>query len=285
MTTARRSWAPVWLLSYPTLMLGVFFLIPFGIMFATSFFERDPIAFYRPAFVFDNYARLATSLFIDHLLFSLYLAVFVSVISIALAFPFTYLLTRMRLRTQTLWLVFVLSVLSLSEVIVGFSWSMLLSRTAGLSNVLVWLGILEEAVAWAPSFGAVVVGYLYLTLPYTVLILYPPLSRIDPELNEAARTLGASPLRAFFNVVIPSTRTPIIASMILVFVFTLGVFLIPNLLGRPRHWTLSVLITDQAIYQSNPPFAAALAVFLLMTSAALILITLWLSRRKRMATT
>ena len=170
----------------------------------------------------------------------------------------------------TLWLVFLLSVLSLSEVIIAFSWSLLLSRTAGVSNVLVWLGLLDEPAAWSPGFAAVLLGFCYLTLPYTVLMLYPPVSRLEVELTEAARTLGASPLRAFLTVVVPVLRPAILAALVLVFVFTLGVYLIPQILGRPEHWTLSVLITDQAIYQSNLPFAAALAVFLLLASLALI---------------
>lgn len=279
----RGSRVRLWLLSYPSVMLAVFFVVPFTIMLATSFFRRDPGAFYQPDFVLSNYARLATPLFVDHLLFSLYLAALVAVVSVCIGFPFTYLLARMRLRTQTLWLVFLLSVLSLSEVIIAFSWSVLLSRTAGISNILVWLGLMSEPVAWSPGFAAVMAGYLYLTLPYTVLMLYPPLSRLDPELTEAARTMGASPIRAFFNVVVPAARTPMTAAVILVFVFTLGVYLIPQILGRPGHWTLSVLITDQAVYQSNVPFAAALAVFLLVTSLALIAATFWLSRRQEVA--
>ena len=58
--------------------------------------------------------------------------------------------------------------------------------------------------------------------------------------------------------------------MILVFVFTLGAYLLPQVLGRPRHWTLPVHITDQAIFQSNIPFAAAMAMFLLLVSLALV---------------
>lgn len=282
-TAERPGRARIWLLGYPTVMLALFFVVPFGIMVATSFFRRDPAAFYQPDFVLSNYARLATPLFVDHLVFSLYLAVLVAAISVCIGFPFTYLLSRMRLRAQTLWLVFLLSVLSLSEVIVAFSWSVLLSRTAGLSNLLVALGVMSEPVAWSPGFMAVVMGYLYLTLPYTVLMLYPPLSRLDPELTEAARTMGASPVRAFLTVVIPATRTPIVAALILVFVFTLGVYLIPQILGRPQHWTLSVLITDQAVFQANVPFAAALAVFLLGTSLALIALTSWLGRRGRVS--
>jgi putative spermidine/putrescine transport system permease protein len=269
-----------WLLVYPGLMLLVFFVVPFSIMVAVSFFHRVQSAFYEPGFEFANYARFFSPLFVDHLIFSLYLAVLVAVVSVSIGFPFTYLLTRLTRRAQTLWLVFLLSVLSLSEVIIAFSWSLLLSRTAGVSNVLVWLGLMDKPESWSPGFVAVMFGFCYLTLPYTVLMLYPPVSRLDRELTEAARTLGASPVRAFFTVVVPVLRTAILGALILVFVFSLGVYLIPQILGRPEHWTLSVLITDQAIYQSNVPFAAALAVFLLLTSLALIALTFVVGRRR-----
>jgi len=273
-----------WVLGYPALMLLAFFVAPFGIMLAVSFFRRVEGAFYEPAFVLTNYARLLSPLFVDHLVFSLYLAALVAVISVSIGFPFTWLLSRLRLRTQTVWLVFLLAVLSLSEVIIAFSWSLLLSRTAGVSNLLVLLGLLDEPTSWSPGFVALLFGYGYLTLPYTVLMLYPQVSRLDPELVEAAQTLGASPVRAFVTVVMPALRTAIVAALILVFVFTLGVYLIPQILGRPEHWTLSVLITDQAVYQSNLPFAAALAVFLLLTSLALIGLIFLLGRQRRPAT-
>ena len=114
---------------------------------------------------------------------------------------------------------------------------------------------------------------VYQALPYTILVLYPALVRLDPTLLEAARTLGASPVRAFFNVVMPALRNTIVATLIMVFVFALGSYLLPQMLGRPQHWTLSVLITDQAIYQSNMPFAAAMAVFLVLMSLALVGLT------------
>jgi putative spermidine/putrescine transport system permease protein len=171
-------------------------------------------------------------------------------------------------------LVFILAVLSLSEVIVGFAWSTLLSRTAGLSNLLVWLGLLDRPQAWSPGFTALLVGLCYLGFPYTVLVLYPALSRLDPELPEASRMLGASPWRTFFLVVVPTQRASILGALIMGFVFNLGAFLLPQVLGRPQHWTLSVHITDQAVLQSNLPFAAAMAVFLMLFSLALIGLTL-----------
>lgn len=267
-------------LVFPGLMLVVFFVVPFSIMIAVSFFKRDPVGFYTRDFVLDNYARFLTPFFGGVLGFSLMLAIGVAICCVLIAFPFTYLLTQRSRRVQTLWLVGLLSVLSLSEVIIGFAWSTLLSRTAGITNLFVWLGLMEAPVALLPSVWAVLTGMVYQALPYTILVLYPALIRLDPTLLEAARTLGASPVRAFLNVVTPALRNTLVATLIMVFVFALGSYLLPQILGRPQHWTLSVLITDQAIYQSNMPFAAAMAVFLVLISLALVGLTLLVGRRE-----
>jgi putative spermidine/putrescine transport system permease protein len=267
-------------LVFPGLMLVVFFIVPFSTMIAVSFFKRQQGGFYTPDFVFDNYARFLSTFFGTVLGFSLMLAILVALCCVAIAFPFTYLLTKRSRKVQTLWLVGLLSVLSLSEVIIGFAWSTLFSRTAGITNLFVAIGLMDKPVALLPSFGAVLTGMVYQALPYTILVLYPALVRLDPTLLEAARTLGASPVKAFFNVVTPALRNTIVATLIMVFVFALGSYLLPQILGRPQHWTLSVLITDQAIYQSNMPFAAAMAVFLVLISLALVGLTLLIGRRE-----
>ncbi|MER9408047.1 ABC transporter permease [Mesorhizobium caraganae] len=277
---APKSVADYTPLFFPALMLIVFFVVPFSTMIAVSFFKRNPSGFYTPDFVLDNYARFLSVFFGGVLGFSLMLAVLVAVCCVCIAFPFTYLLTRRPRRVQTLWLVGLLSVLSLSEVIIGFAWSTLFSRTAGITNLFVAIGLMDKPVALLPTFGAVLTGMVYQALPYTILVLYPALVRLDPTLLEAARTLGASPIRAFFNVVAPALRNTIVATLIMVFVFALGSYLLPQILGRPQHWTLSVLITDQAIYQSNMPFAAAMAVFLVLISLALVGLTLLAGRRE-----
>ena len=265
---------------YPALMLLVFFVVPFGIMLTISFFERVPGGFYQPTFTLDNYGRFLSAFFGNVLGFSLGLSALAAVICVGLGFPFTYLLTRLARKRQILWLVFLLSVLSLSEVIVGFAWSTLLSRSAGLSNLLVAVGLLEQPESWSPGFAALLIGMCYLAFPYTVLLLYPTLVRLDRELVEAAMTMGASPLRAFFTVVIGASRNAILSGLILAFVFTLGIYLLPQLLGRPQHWTISVMITDQAVFQSNLPFGAAMALFLMLVSLSLVGLTLLLGRRK-----
>ncbi len=270
----RRSrpekWSDYLPIAYPAAMLTAFFVVPFGIMVAVSFFERVQGGFYQPAFTLSNYARFLSVFFGEVLVFSLALAGAVSAICLIVGVPFTYRLTRLARRYQVAWLIVLLGVLSLSEVIIGFAWSTLLSRTAGLSNLFVAIGLMESPQAWSPGLGAVLTGLVYQAFPYTVLVLYPSFSRLNPALMEAARTLGASPLRGFLTVVLPAVRRTLVATFIIVFIFALGAYLLPQILGRPRHWTLSVLVTDQAIYQSNMPFAAAMAVFLVLASLLLV---------------
>ncbi|SDP84866.1 putative spermidine/putrescine transport system permease protein [Phyllobacterium sp. YR620] len=266
-------------LFFPAGMLLIFFVVPFGTMITVSFFQRQEGGFYTPAFVLSNYERFLTPFFGGVLSFSLMLAVTVAICCVVLALPFTYLLSRLSRRLQVFWLVALLSILSLSEVIIGFAWSTLLSRTGGLSNLLVAVGLLNQPVALFPSFGAVLTGMIYQALPYTILVLYPAIVRLDPTLMEAARTLGSSPVRAFFNVLVPALRNTIMATLIMVFIFALGSYLLPQILGRPQHWTLSVLITDLAIYQSNMPFAAAMAVFLVLVTLGLVALTLLVGRK------
>lgn len=269
---------PGWFAALPAVWLGILFLIPFAIMLSVSVAHRVPGGFFEFGFEMDNYLRFFSPFFGKILMTSILFAAAAAVICVTLAFPFTVFLSAMGRRAQTVVLVLLLAVLSLSEVIIGFSLSTLLSRTAGVGNLLVWLGLMEQSRAFTPSLFALLTGMCYLGLPYAVLVLYPPVSRLDPELGEAARMMGASPLRAFRTVTMPMLRRPIFGALILVFVFTLGVYLLPQVLGRPQHWTLSVHITDQAIFQSNLPFAAAMAVLLLVVSLAMVGLTLLLGR-------
>jgi putative spermidine/putrescine transport system permease protein len=117
---------------FPALMLTAFFIVPFGIMIAVSFFKRVQGAFYTPDFVWENYARFLSAFFGGVLSFSLFSRrARRGHLPGGRACPFTYRLTRLPRRLQVVWLVALLAILSLSEVIIGFAWSTLLSRTAG----------------------------------------------------------------------------------------------------------------------------------------------------------
>ena len=270
-------------LAVPVTALLIFFVVPFGIMVAASFYHRVEGGFYTPAFELNSWRRLFTEVFIERAVFSIAISLLAGAVCIAVAFPFTFFLTRMRRRPHVALLVVVMSALSLSEVIVGFTWSVLLGRAAGISNILVWLGAMDEARAYQPGFVAVLLGLCYIAFPYCVLTLYPSLSRLDREVTEAAQTMGASPWRTFWTVVVPISRPIIVAGFLLVFVFTLGSYLISAILGRPEHWTLSVFISDQASFNANVPFAAAMAIFLTVLSLVVVgIVSVVESRTRRL---
>jgi putative spermidine/putrescine transport system permease protein len=276
-----KGFKPALLLSLPSLVILILFLAPLLVMFALSFFKRIQSAFFEPGFVFTNYQNAFSLFFLERLVVSIGISAFAAVLCLIISFPFTFFLTRLQRRSQIPILVILISILSLSEVIAAFSWSLLLSRTSGISNLFVALGLMTESVSWSPGFTAMLSALVYIALPLACLVLYPSLSRLERDYTEAATTLGASPVVSFFTVVVPILRQAIISTFILVFIFVLGSYLIPQVLGRPEHWTLPVHITDQAILKSNLPLAAALAMILLVVSIALSLVTLRLSGSDR----
>lgn len=279
-TRDRMPWSARLLLGVPVAILVVFFVGPFALMLRTSFHRRVQGGFSEPAFVLESWSRLLSDFYVDRTTFSILTCALVAALTVAVAFPFTWYLTRMRPRYQVPLLILLLSALSLSEVIVAFAWDLILGRSTGISNVLVWMGLMSEPKAYTPGFVALAVGLAYIAFPYCVLAFYPSLRRIDDELVEAAATLGARRGTVFRTVVLPLGRTTLVASFLLVFVFTLGSYIIAQVLGRPEHWTLSVFISDQAVFNSNIPFAAAIAIFLTVVSLAVVAMTTRLTRQE-----
>ena len=266
-------------MGYSAAMLAVFFLIPFAIMIRMSFNHRVESGFYLPGWELTHYKRFFSPLFTNHLWVTIEFAVMTAALAVLIAFPFTFFLSRYSRRIQVVVLVFVLSVLSLSEVIVAYSWSVLLSKPAGISNLLVWLGLMEKSTSWARGFWAMILSLTYFNLPIAVLIMYPQCTRLDREVTEAAQTLGASPVRTFITIVIPMLRTTIMTAFIILLVFTMGAFVTPTWLGRPEHWMYAMLISDEALLRGNFPFAAALGMLFLLVTMILVGLTVLLGRQ------
>lgn len=265
---------------YPTIMLGVFFFIPFLIMIDISFWHRVESRNYVRAFELTHYARFFSPLFTRHLWVSVQFSVLASALCLVVAVPFTFFLSRFRRKGQVVALVFVLCVLSLSEVIIAYSWSVLLSRSAGIPKLLFEMGLTDSAGSWFPGFWAVMCGLTYFNVPLAILVLYPQCTRLERELTEAAQTLGASPVVTFWTVVIPLLWKAILACFILLFVFTMGAFVTPLWLGEPENTMYAQLIADQMLSRNNAPFAAALGVFLVIVTLALVALTFFLGKER-----
>jgi len=274
-------------------------LLPFVMVLVISFGEKIEgagwvfgfdLTNYRRFFVGADWPNSASALYLQKLGWSLYYAVIASVLAVVTAFPFTYFLTRLSRRAQTLWLVFLLSSLSLSEVFIVMGWDILLSARSGLPMVMKETGITDwlkdigafptlrdwglaspRNVKFKTSVFATVLTMSYLVWPYAVILLYPALSRLDPALIEAARTMGAKPWTVIRTVVIPSVRLALIGSMLLLFVFLLGTYVAVTVFAAPAQQTLAVSIYDAVRGATlNAPFGAAQAIILLITAVILL---------------
>lgn len=266
---ARRLPSPV--LIWPLLMIAGFFAVPLFLLFRVSIANRDPAVYQGTGFTLDGFAQLAQPMVLNAVGFSVVLSLLVATASILVAFPATYFITRLGPKAQVAWLIGFLSTLALSEVLITFAWQVILSKKAGLSNVLVLLGFLESPVSLAPSFGAVMACIIYLVIPFSFMTLYPGLSRVDKSYLEAARTLGARPSRAFFTVLLPLMRKPIATAFLTSMVMTIGAYIVPVVLGGPANWTVGVVISEVALTGQNLPLAAAIAVLLMLVAGGLAL--------------
>ena len=271
-----------WLLLWPSLIVGFFFVVPFMLLLRVSVARPGLGAVGGGGFDLQNYAALALDGgFVYSVGFSLGLAAGVAAASLSLSFPFTYWITRMTRSAQVIWLVFLLTTLSLSEVLITFAWQVMLAKRIGLSNILVWLHLLPEPESLSPSLWAVVACLVYLVIPFSVLLLFPGMSRLDPQMVEAARTMGASRSRAFFTVIVPLMRPPIVACFLMSFVVAIGSYVAPLVLGRPEHWTVAILISKAALSANNLPLATAMSVAFLGATALFCAAVFSGARRRR----
>lgn len=265
---------PIWRrsgsLAWPAILLGLFFAVPFLLTVLVSLSAGPQAAALSNRLTLDAYGRALSPDYLRIVLYSIGLAIVIGALSVGIAFPFTCLLARMRRRAQAAWLVFLFSTLSLSEVLIVFAWQIMLSRRVGLSNILVKLGLLSRPENYAPSLGGVVVCLVYLVLPFSILMLYPGISRIDAEMTEAARTLGASPRRTLLTVVIPNLLRPIGGSFAVAAIMSVGSYVTPLVLGRPVHWTASVQIATAALTDGDFHTAAAMSLVLLAATLLLL---------------
>jgi len=261
-------------------VMAVFFVIPLIFMVIVSFYQPDPMGFYKVDFVWENYRKFFSSFYYTVSLRSLYSSALGAILVVAFSFPLVLFVSDLSRRLQLFWIILLLSLMCLSEVIIGFAWLILMSESAGIPRFLEWLGLWENPRSLSPSFGAMMIGLVFLGFSIVSLILYPSVSRRDRRLEEAAITLGTPPAMVFFKVLLPTFRTSLLSVTLTMFVYLLGVFVMPTMLGRPKDWTMTVIISDKALGDANLPLGAALAVVMLLVTVLVLFVSAFLTRRR-----
>lgn len=296
------------LLGFLTSAIVVFCVFPFLLVLAISFGRKVDGAAWVWDFTLENYQRFfvgvlwpqeVTFLYLQQLYYSFYFAVIASLLAVVTALPFTLALTRLNRCAQAIWLVFILSSLSLSEVFIVMGWDILLSNNSGLPKLFKETGLtawLKEVgwfqtlrdwglanprnVKFKTSDFATILTMSYLVWPYAVILLYPALSRLDPSLGEAARTMGASRWTVTRTVTLPSIRLPLMGTTLLLFVFLLGTYVSITVFAAPnKHTTAVAIYANIRGANLNAPFGATQAIILLISASICLYLGHLLNRR------
>ncbi|HTJ98993.1 MAG TPA: ABC transporter permease subunit [Bordetella sp.] len=191
---------------------------------------------------------------------------------VLIGYPIAYFLSRLPNRARTRWLVWLLIPFWTSWLVKTFAWILLLSRTGVFGSFLVWSGLNASPPALAPSMGGVLAGMIHGMLPLAVMSMLPIMQGIGDRLTLAAETLGASRIEAFFTVYLPLSMPGVAAAALLVFITSLGFFIVPALLGTPAQTMVAQLVISSILELFNTRFAGALSVVLLICAIVVFLL-------------
>ena len=264
--TARvtRRWNPVpLLLTLPLILyMLVFYALPVLAMLMRSVSD--------PHWTLDNYRQLAQdTVFFRVFWITLRTALIVTVGTLLLGYPVALALARLPRGPAALVLVLVLLPFWTSVLVRSYAWMVLLGRHGLVNEALIALGLIDAPLKLLNTPFAVSVAMIHILLPYMILPIASVLRQIDPALPRAASGLGATPFRAFRQVVLPLSMPGVAAGVLLVFVLSLGFYITPMLVGGPHDMLLSMLISQQ-VELIDWPYASCLSATLLAATLVIL---------------
>jgi spermidine/putrescine transport system permease protein len=261
------------------LYLTVLFLLPMAFIVGMGFLDSGRFGGLRWEFGLDDFERALDPLYVNVLLSSLAIAAVTTALALLIGYPAAWAIARLPRRWRLVVLILVVLPFWTNFLVRTYAWIVLLNSEGPLNGVLMDLGLIGQPLGLLYTPGAVVAGLLYAYLPLMILPLYVAIDRLDPELREASRDLGASPARTFLTVTLPMTLPGALTGCIFVFVPSLGNFVIPELLGGGKMIMVGNLIRDQFLESRNWPFGSVLALSVMVILAGLLAAQSLLARR------
>lgn len=261
-------------------MLVAAYVLPGLVLLAMSF----GIVPARPSWsqlTLDSWARLFEDTYYARIIgYTLFYGFAVATITALLAFPVGYYLARSRSRMTNLYAVLTFTPLAVGMNMLTLGWMVILSRNGFINSLLTGSGLVNEPLHLLYGLGAVIVGMVHVTFTFMVLPVEAVVRQIDPALEKAARTLGAGPLRTFWEVVLPLSLQGIAAGFLIVFLQVCGAFVLPLLMGGQGFTVVPIGIWEQINVSSDRPFASVLSVALVLISFVVMIFQLRVARGK-----
>ena len=249
-----------------------FVLGPLLYMIALSFATRGDGSSVVWNFTLDNYRKIGEPVYLQSFVQSFQLAFTSTGLIILLGYPFGYYMAKLSPKWKKRMMLLIMVPFWTSSLIRMYGWIIILQAKGVLNGILLKLGSLEDPLKILYSYPAVVNGMIYALLPFLVLAVYSSAEKMDWSLLEAARDLGANGIQAFFTVTFKLTLPGLLTGIILTFIPSMGLFFIADILGGNKIVLVGSVIQDQLTRGSNWPFAAALAVVLMVLTSLMILV-------------
>ncbi len=265
------------------LWLLVFLVLPGLVLIVVSFITRGGYGQLVWDFTFENYKRfMGFSVFgwtADYIIImwrSVWVAFMSTLICVILSYPLAFFICSRPAKKRYFWLTLIIVPFWTNMVIRTYAWLLILAPEMPLAKLASLMKLIPPETPLYPSAFAVYIGMVSIFLPFVTLPLYSSIERLDWSLVEAAQDLYASKLRIFMQAILPQTLPGLTVGVILTFVPTMGMFVVPNLLGGSKYMLIGNLIQQQFGTSRDWPFGSAISMALM----ALTMVSLQLYRRR-----
>lgn len=246
---------------------GWFFLfgaVPMILLIVTSFLTTDQVNFVRFPLTIDAYVQLLDPAYLQVIARSLKLATLTTLLCLILGYPFAWYAARMQPRLRAVVLILLMIPFWTNSLVRAYAMRMVLGTKGIVNKALLFFGVIDSPIRIIYTDYAVVAGLFYLMLPFMILPLYASVEKLNYQLVEAARDLGAGAVTTFTKVILPLTLPGIVAGCVMVFVPTTGLFYVASLLGGSRQLLIGNLIQQQFLNARNWPLGSATSVLLII---------------------
>ncbi|WP_410981797.1 spermidine/putrescine ABC transporter permease PotB [Bacillus cereus] len=259
------------LLALPTVTwLLIFFLFPLVFVLAFAFLQRGAYGTVEMQFTLENISRVFDPLYMNTLWETVKIAVITTVLCLLIGYPFAYTITIVDRKYRSILLLLATIPFWINFLVRSYAWIVIL-RSQGLVNTLLLkLGIISEPLNLLYNTPSVILGMVYSLLPFMILPVYAAIEQLDKRKLEAAYDLGATPMKAFWHVTLPMTMSGVATGSILVFVSSIGMFVVSDVMGGSKVALIGNVIQNQFLGARDWPFGSALSIIVVLFSVLLI---------------
>lgn len=280
-TSRPKDYGKMWTIGPVLVWMVALFLLPLVLVLAVSFFSRSSFGGIDLPLTLDNYIRFFDPLYFKILWVSCVLAFFTTASCLVFGYPFAYIIARSPAKYRNILMLLIIVPFWTNSLIRTYAWIVLLRTEGVINTLLLKLGLIDHPLSLLYNETAVLIGLIYTMLPFMVLPLYASIEKLDRTLLEAARDLGAKPWQTFCKVTLPLTAPGILAGSLLVFIPSLGLFFIPDLMGGSKTVLIGNLIKNQFLTARDWPFGAASSIILMILTLLFIVGYILVSKDKQ----